>query len=42
MFDSGNCLLQVRGPIPLLWEQVVDLTYKPKFELVKVEEAVSL
>ncbi|GMN28738.1 hypothetical protein TIFTF001_002158 [Ficus carica] len=29
----------VRGSIPLLWEQVVDLTYKPKFELVKLEEA---
>ncbi|KAM6540477.1 hypothetical protein CsatB_004924 [Cannabis sativa] len=31
--------VQVRGSIPLLWEQVVDLTYKPKFELVKVEDA---
>lgn len=34
--------LKVRGSIPLLWEQIVDLTYKPKFELVKLEEAVSL
>lgn len=31
--------VQVRGSIPLLWEQTVDLTYKPKFELVKIEEA---
>lgn len=31
--------VQVRGSIPLLWEQIVDLTYKPKFELVKPEEA---
>ncbi|KAI3921982.1 hypothetical protein MKX01_005671, partial [Papaver californicum] len=30
---------KVRGSIPLLWEQVVDLTYKPKFELVRLEEA---
>ena len=34
-------LLQVRGSIPLLWDQIVDLTYKPKFELVRLEEAVS-
>ena len=34
-------LLQVRGSIPLQWEQIVDLTYKPKFELLKSEEAVS-
>ncbi|OIT06518.1 PREDICTED: phosphoinositide phosphatase SAC6-like [Nicotiana attenuata] len=31
--------VQVRGSIPLLWDQVVDLTYKPKFEIVKIEEA---
>lgn len=31
--------VQVRGSIPFLWEQVVDLTYKPKFEIVKPEEA---
>ena len=34
-------LLQVRGSSPLPWEQVVDLTYKPKFELLKHDEAVS-
>ncbi|RYQ81218.1 hypothetical protein Ahy_Scaffold1g107201 isoform D [Arachis hypogaea] len=31
--------VQVRGSIPLLWEQIVDLTYKPKFELMKHDEA---
>ncbi|XAR58045.1 Phosphatidylinositol-3,4-bisphosphate 4-phosphatase [Bertholletia excelsa] len=31
--------VQVRGSIPLLWEQIVDLTYKPKFEIVRSEEA---
>lgn len=31
--------VQVRGSIPLLWQQIVDLTYKPKFELLKPEEA---
>nr|KJB17505.1 hypothetical protein B456_003G002700 [Gossypium raimondii] len=32
-------LVQVRGSMPFLWEQIVDLTYKPKFEIVKPEEA---
>lgn len=31
--------VQIRGSIPLLWQQIVDLTYKPKFELLKLEEA---
>ncbi|KAJ8544755.1 hypothetical protein K7X08_017338 [Anisodus acutangulus] len=31
--------VQVRGSIPLLWDQIVDLTYKPKFETVRLEEA---
>lgn len=35
-------LLQIRGSIPLLWQQIVDLTYKPKFELLKLEDAVSV
>ncbi|KAH9662389.1 phosphoinositide phosphatase SAC6 [Citrus sinensis] len=30
---------QVRGSIPFLWEQTVDLTYKPKFEILRAEEA---
>ncbi|KAI3515024.1 hypothetical protein L1887_13773 [Cichorium endivia] len=31
--------VQVRGSMPFLWEQIVDLTYKPKFEIVKPQEA---
>jgi len=31
--------VQIRGSIPLLWEQIVDLTYKPKIEAVHLEEA---
>lgn len=31
--------VQVRGSIPFIWEQIVDLTYKPKFEIVRPEEA---
>ncbi|KAH9710645.1 phosphoinositide phosphatase SAC6 [Citrus sinensis] len=31
--------VQVRGSIPFLWEQTVDLTYKPKFEILRAEEA---
>lgn len=31
--------VQVRGSIPLLWEQVVDLTYKPGFKLINLEDA---
>ncbi|KAJ6928375.1 hypothetical protein NC652_012465 [Populus alba x Populus x berolinensis] len=34
-----SSFVQVRGSIPFLWEQVVDLTYKPKFEIVRPEEA---
>lgn len=35
-------ILQVRGSMPFMWEQIVDLTYKPKFEIVQPEEAVSM
>ncbi|CAL9782681.1 unnamed protein product [Musa acuminata subsp. burmannicoides] len=31
--------VQVRGSMPFLWEQIVDLTYKPNFEIVRPEEA---
>ncbi|KAH6797033.1 Phosphoinositide phosphatase family protein [Perilla frutescens var. hirtella] len=31
--------IQVRGSMPFLWDQIVDLTYKPKFEIVRPEEA---
>lgn len=30
--------VQVRGSMPFLWEQIVDLTYKPGFDCVRVEE----
>ncbi|PWA45930.1 phosphoinositide phosphatase SAC6 [Artemisia annua] len=31
--------VQVRGSMPFLWEQTVDLTYKPKFDILRPEEA---
>ncbi|KNA04037.1 hypothetical protein SOVF_203410 [Spinacia oleracea] len=31
--------VQVRGSMPFLWEQIVNLKYKPKFEIVNPEEA---
>ncbi|KAL0689137.1 hypothetical protein Bca4012_088814 [Brassica carinata] len=31
-------LLQVRGSIPLLWEQIVDLSYKPQLKINKHED----
>ncbi|CAN4078597.1 unnamed protein product [Withania somnifera] len=31
--------VQIRGSIPLLWNQIVDLTYKPNFEIVRIMEA---
>lgn len=31
--------IQVRGSMPFLWDQIVDLTYKPQFEIVRPEEA---
>jgi hypothetical protein len=27
--------------MPFLWEQIVDLTYKPSFDVVRQEEAVN-
>jgi hypothetical protein len=27
--------------MPFLWEQIVDVTYKPSFDIIRVEEAVS-
>uniref|UniRef100_A0A5B6YNA5 Putative phosphoinositide phosphatase SAC6 n=1 Tax=Davidia involucrata TaxID=16924 RepID=A0A5B6YNA5_DAVIN len=37
-----SSFVQVRGSIPLLWDQIVDLTYKPKFEIVRLEEAAGV
>ncbi|KAI3665273.1 hypothetical protein L6452_43897 [Arctium lappa] len=31
--------VQVRGSIPFLWDQIVDLSYKPKFEILRPEKA---
>ncbi|KAM7516026.1 hypothetical protein LguiA_005609 [Lonicera macranthoides] len=36
---STASFVQVRGSIPVLWNQIVDLTYKPKFEILKPEES---
>ncbi|KAL6519560.1 Fimbrin, actin-bundling protein [Orobanche hederae] len=36
---TASFIQVVRGSIPLLWDQIVDLTYKPKFEIVRPEEA---
>ncbi|KAF8402630.1 hypothetical protein HHK36_010719 [Tetracentron sinense] len=30
--------LQIRGSIPLLWEQIVDLSYKPRLKIINHEE----
>ncbi|KAK3005919.1 hypothetical protein RJ639_017792 [Escallonia herrerae] len=39
LMDMLQILWKIRGSIPLLWDQIVDLTYKPKFEIVRPEEA---
>ncbi|KAK4780940.1 hypothetical protein SAY87_017046 [Trapa incisa] len=39
MHGHTASFVQVRGSMPFTWEQIVDLTYKPKFEIVKPEEA---
>ncbi|CAH9130618.1 unnamed protein product [Cuscuta epithymum] len=39
--DSGSLrssFLQIRGSIPLLWEQIVDLSYKPHLNIIHHEE----
>ncbi|KAL3826123.1 hypothetical protein ACJIZ3_022152 [Penstemon smallii] len=33
-----SSFLQVRGSIPLLWEQIVDLSYKPRLSLIHHEQ----
>ncbi|KAJ7961219.1 Phosphoinositide phosphatase [Quillaja saponaria] len=33
-----SSLLQVRGSIPLLWEQIVDLSYKPHLRIINHEQ----
>ncbi|KAJ7552880.1 hypothetical protein O6H91_06G074100 [Diphasiastrum complanatum] len=34
--------VQVRGSIPLAWEQIVDLTYKPKIKIHHVDELTKI
>ncbi|KAH7866717.1 hypothetical protein Vadar_023988 [Vaccinium darrowii] len=33
-----SSLLQIRGSIPLIWEQIVDLSYKPRLNVIAHEE----
>ncbi|CAB4284763.1 unnamed protein product [Prunus armeniaca] len=33
-----SSLLQIRGSIPLLWEQIVDLSYKPRLKVIDHEQ----
>ncbi|XP_062210903.1 phosphoinositide phosphatase SAC8 isoform X2 [Phragmites australis] len=33
-----SSFIQVRGSIPLLWEQIVDLSYKPRLGIIEHEE----
>ncbi|KAI3474749.1 hypothetical protein Pfo_029934 [Paulownia fortunei] len=33
-----SSFLQVRGSIPLLWEQIVDLSYKPRLNIINHEQ----
>ncbi|XP_055807678.1 phosphoinositide phosphatase SAC8 [Solanum dulcamara] len=33
-----SSFLQIRGSIPLLWEQIVDLSYKPRLNIIGHEE----
>ncbi|KAI3447792.1 hypothetical protein Pfo_004457 [Paulownia fortunei] len=38
-FDGHiSSFLQVRGSIPLLWEQIVDLSYKPRLNIINHEQ----
>lgn len=33
-------IFQIRGSIPLLWEQIVDLSYKPRLRIINHEQTV--
>lgn len=37
-----SSFLQVRGSIPLLWEQIVDLSYKPRPNIINHEETAKV
>uniref|UniRef100_A0A5B7A5K7 Putative phosphoinositide phosphatase SAC8 n=1 Tax=Davidia involucrata TaxID=16924 RepID=A0A5B7A5K7_DAVIN len=36
--DFRSSFLQIRGSIPLLWEQIVDLSYKPRLRIINHEQ----
>ncbi|XP_019104749.1 phosphoinositide phosphatase SAC8 isoform X1 [Beta vulgaris subsp. vulgaris] len=36
--DFKSSFLQVRGSIPLLWEQIVDLSYKPRLNIINHQD----
>ncbi|CAO2820123.1 unnamed protein product [Amaranthus hypochondriacus] len=36
--DFRSSFLQVRGSIPLLWEQIVDLSYKPRLNIINHQD----
>lgn len=36
--DLTSSFIQLRGSIPLLWEQIVDLSYKPRLSIIEHEE----
>ncbi|XP_044473946.1 phosphoinositide phosphatase SAC8 isoform X1 [Mangifera indica] len=40
--DFRSSLLQIRGSIPLLWEQIVDLSYKPQLKIINHEETLKI
>ncbi|WOH10955.1 hypothetical protein DCAR_0830432 [Daucus carota subsp. sativus] len=37
-----SSFLQVRGSIPLIWEQIVDLSYKPRLNIIHHEETAKV
>ncbi|XAR68802.1 Phosphatidylinositol-3,4-bisphosphate 4-phosphatase [Bertholletia excelsa] len=38
-FEGFRCsFLQIRGSIPLIWEQIVDLSYKPRLNVINHEQ----
>ncbi|GMH30028.1 hypothetical protein Nepgr_031871 [Nepenthes gracilis] len=37
-----SSFLQVRGSIPLLWEQIVDLSYKPRLNIINHEDTPNI
>ncbi|KAF9665218.1 hypothetical protein SADUNF_Sadunf16G0099700 [Salix dunnii] len=37
-----SSLLQIRGSIPLLWEQIVDLSYRPSLRIISHEQTIKV